>query len=384
MRHAIVYDPPTLGGARAILGALLKLAGIALLLIALLAFPAFSQQMAPQTWEFNTFGRYTDFGPAMNLQSGVGGGLRLGYFVHPRWELEGGLGFTRVDRIIGTGTENVVPVLFDVTYNYPIGWYQLLLGGGAVYNKYGSSHAWGTTLSAGGRLAFGPSAALRVDGTREYINRSDDVARHSNWGVRLGLSWMLPKRNLIGESITASRAALAIDPVRMPLLRESNPVAIMELETERARRHSTSRQDSIRGERTPRLAATVGKAKLPDGVGATIHFDVGSSRIRSDASVTLGQTLELLRNVPALRIRIEGQADVPGSTAYDITLAWDRAGATKVWLSNHGLDPDRIDAVGYSEGRPLCGPRIDACSLGIRRNEFLIIAGADSIVPARP
>jgi peptidoglycan-associated lipoprotein len=375
MKHVIVYEPPTLGGARAILGALLKLAGLALLLIAILVFPAFAQQLGVRTLEFNTFGRYTDFGPATNLQSGVGGGLRLGYFVHPRWELEGGFGFTRADQIIGTGTENVVPVLFDVTYNYPTGRYQLLLGGGAVYTKYGSSHAWGTTLSAGVRLAFGPSAALRVDGTREYINKSDNVRRHSNWGIRLGLSWMLPKRTMTAENIPVGRMEfVAVDLVPMPLLRESDPVAIMGLETKRARRDSASRQDSIDSQR---------KADLRDSVGATIHFDAGSSKVRSDASVTLGETLELLRGVPALRIRIEGQADVPGSTAYDITLAWDRAGAAKVWLTNHGMDPDRIDAVGYSEGRPLCGARIDACSLGIRRDEFLIVAGADA-VPASP
>jgi outer membrane protein OmpA-like peptidoglycan-associated protein len=385
MKPVIVYDPPTLGGAKAILGALLKLAGLAMLLIAILAFPAFSQQLPPQTWEFNTFGRYTDFGPAMNLQSGVGGGVRLGYFVHPRWELEGGVGFTRVDRITGAGSENVVPVLFDVTYNYPIGWYQLLLGGGAVYNKYGSSHAWGTTLSAGVRLAFGRAAALRVDGTREYINRSDDFRRHSNWGLRLGLSWILPKRGMIDESFTMSGPGLPIvEPVGMPLLRESDPVEIMQLETERARRDLASRQDSIGSVRTQRLAVDLDTAKLRNSVGATIHFDVGSSTVRSDASVTLGETLELLRSLPALRIRIEGQADVPGSTAYDITLAWDRAGAAKVWLTNHGMDPDRIDAVGYSEGRPLCGDRIDACSLGIRRDEFLIVAGADVVVRGTP
>lgn len=224
MKHPIVYDPPTLGGSRAILGALLKLAGLALLLIALLGFPALSQQLAP----------------------------------------------------------------------------------------------------------------------------------------------------------------LAIDPVRMPLLRESNPVAIMELETERARRDSTSRQHSIRGERQRRLAADVHKAKVLNGVGATIRFDVGSSRVRSDAGVTLGETLELLRNFPTRRIRIEGQADVPGSTASDITLAWDRAGAAKVWLTNHGMDPDRIDAVGYSEGRPVCEDRTNDCLSRIRRDEFLIVAGADGVVPASP
>ena len=48
MRHPIVHDPPTLGGTRAILGALLKLAAVALFLIAILAFPAVTQEPAVQ------------------------------------------------------------------------------------------------------------------------------------------------------------------------------------------------------------------------------------------------------------------------------------------------------------------------------------------------
>jgi outer membrane protein OmpA-like peptidoglycan-associated protein len=384
MQHAVVHDPPTFG-ARAIIGAVLKLAGLAILLTVILAFPAFSQQLAARSLELNTFGRYTDFAPATNLQSGVGGGLRLGYFVHPRWELEGGVGFTRVDRIAGPGTKNIVPVLLDVTYNYPIGWYQLLLGGGAVYNNYGYSDAWGTSLSAGVRLAFGPTAALRVDGTREYINRGDNLARHSNWGLRLGLSWMLPKRSMTDEGITIGRDELMlVDFVRMPTLRVSDPVAILGLEHERARRDSVSRQASIGRGRTQRLAADLRKAELHERMGATIRFDVGSSRIRSDAIMTLDEKLELLRRIPALRIRIEGQADVPGSTAYNITLAWDRAGAAKVWLTNHGIDGDRIDAVGFGEGRPLCEERDDVCWSQTQRNEFVIVAGADSVVRGTP
>ena len=170
----------------------------------------------------------------------------------------------------------------------------------------------------------------------------------------------------------------------IPLLLESDPVAIMGLETKRARRDSASRQDSIASQRAQGLAADSNRAEPGDGVGATIHFDVGSSKVRSDASVTLGETLLVLRTFSALRIRIEGQADVPGSTAYDVALAWDRARAAKVWLTNHGMDPGRVDAVGYSEGLPLCGSRITACSLGIRRDEFLIVAGGDDVKRASP
>lgn len=149
-------------------------------------------------------------------------------------------------------------------------------------------------------------------------------------------------------------------PVRMPLLLESDPVAIMGLETARAHRDSVSRSDAV---------------------GATIHFDVGSSRVRADASITLGETVELLRSRPAVRIRIEGKGDVRGSAASDITLAWDRAGAAKVWLINHGMDSDRIDAVGYSEAR--CEKLNAVCSWPIR-DEFLIVAGANAVVRASP
>jgi outer membrane protein OmpA-like peptidoglycan-associated protein len=56
----------------------------------------------------------------------------------------------------------------------------------------------------------------------------------------------------------------------------------------------------------------------------------------------------------------------------------------KVWLTNHGMDPARIDAVGYSEARPRCDARTDGCPSHIRRDEFLIVAGADVFVRASP
>ena len=384
MRHAIVHDPPTLG-ARAIIYLLLKAAAVALLLVGIFASPVFPQQSGVRTLELNTFGRYTDFAPATGLQSGLGGGLRLGYFVLPRWELEAGLGFTRVDRMAGTETQNVIPLLFDVTYNYPLRWSELLLGGGAVYNTYGSSHAWGTSVNAGMRVPFGVGAALRVDGTREYMNRRDDVARHSNWGFRLGLSWMLPKPSVMGERLTTSHNGLVmVSPVRMPLLRESDPVVIMQLETDRAARGAVARQSSLSDDRTRELArarvAGLRTVEIRDRMSTTIHFDAGSSEIRPDAIAALEAKLDLLHGIPALRIRIEGQADVRGSSADNITLAWARAEAAKRWLTKRGIASDRLDAVGFSAQRPLCEDRYESCWWQNRRVEFVIVAGGDAAV----
>lgn len=338
-------------GAREMVALVLKLGAVAIFVAAILAFPAAAQQVGVRTLELNTFGRYTDFGPVVGLQAGVGGGVRLGYFVLPRWQLEGGVGLSRVDRMSGTETLNVIPVLFDVTYNVPLGMHELLLGGGAVYNKYGPSHAWGTSVTAGMRMAFGSAAALRVDGTREYMNKRHDVARHSNWGFRLGLSWMLAQRSDNRDSVVGiSGEAAVVDRPPMRLLRAVDPVAITHLAV----------------------------VEIRDRTGLTIQFDVGSAAIRRDAVAALETKLDLLRGVPAVRIRIEGQADARGSTADNITLAWERAGAAKLWLTNRGISADRIDAIGYGAGRPICDATSEACPWQNRHDEFVIVAGADA------
>lgn len=388
MLHAVVHDPPTLG-ARAIITLLLKIAALTIFLTALFTLPAFAQQPGVRTLELNTFGRYTDFAPATHLQSGVGVGVRLGYFVHPRWELEGGVGFTRVDQMAGSGTSNLFPVLLDVTYNFPIGSNQLLLGGGAVHNDYGSYDAWGTTLSAGVRLPFGRAGALRVDGTREYINGGDTLRRHSNWGFRLGLSWMLPKRDVTSERITSSRGELAtVYAAPMPLLRESDPVAMMGFETHRAARDSVARHASLVGARSDRFAAGrvagLRPVEIEDRMSTTIYFDVGSSAIRPDAIAALEAKLDLLHGMPALRIRIEGQADARGSSADNITLAWTRAGAAKRWLTERGIGSERIVAVGFSAWRPICEDPYESCWWQNRRAEFVIVAGAGVEVQDNP
>jgi outer membrane protein OmpA-like peptidoglycan-associated protein len=373
-------------GAKAVLVLLLKLAAIAMLVTALLAFPALSQLSGVRTFELNTFGRFTDFAPSTSLQSGVGGGLRLGYFVHPRWALEAGVGLTRVHPMAGSESRSVFPILLDLTYNLPVGSNELLLGGGAVHNDYGSYDMWGTSLTAGVRVPFGRSAALRVDGTREYLNGGDTLRRHSNWGFRLGLSWMLPKRTTTSEQITISRGELAtVYPLAMPILRESDPVAVMRLETDRALRDAVPRQVPTLEDRTQRLAearvARLRTVEVHDRMSTTIHFDVGSAAIRPDAFAALDAKLDLLRGISALRIRIEGQADVRGSSANNITLAWARAEAAKAWLTNRGIASERIDAVGFSAQRPICEGRHESCLWQNRRAEFVIVAGADADVP---
>ena len=144
--------------------------------------------------------------------------------------------------------------------------------------------------------------------------------------------------------------------VRMPVLRESNPVAIMQLENARTVRDTT---------------------------GTTLRFDVGSSAIRSEAAAALNASLEMLREQPTLRIRIEGRADNSATNADNTKLAWTRAGATKRWLTSQGIASDRIDAVGFSATRSVCQESPDICQAKGRRAEFLIVAGTSDAAPKK-
>ena len=175
------------------------------------------------------------------------------------------------------------------------------------------------------------------------------------------------------------------NPIQPPVLRESDPVAIMRLEANRATRDSIVHYDSPRSDSTPHLADVRVVALLPvevsDRMSTTIHFDVGRSEIREDAVAAMEGKLDLLRGLPEMRIRIEGQADTRGSNPYNIGLAWSRAGAAKLWLTDRGIASDRIDAVGFSSRRPICQDAQESCWWQNRRAEFVIVAGADADVP---
>lgn len=187
--------------------------------------------------------------------------------------------------------------------------------------------------------------------------------------------------SVTSDRITIGRGELAtVYPTAMPVLRESNPVAIMRLETDRAVRESVSRRQALYRTGTPRLAeprvVALRAVEVEDRMSTTIHFDAGSSAIRPDAIAALEAKLDLLRRIPALQIRIEGQADARGSTVGNITLAWTRAVAAKLWLTDRGIPSERIEAVGFSAWRPLCEDPYESCWWQNRRAEFVIVAGA--------
>jgi peptidoglycan-associated lipoprotein len=122
------------------------------------------------------------------------------------------------------------------------------------------------------------------------------------------------------------------------------------------------------------LAAT--KATL----AAAVYFELDSDELSGDARSTLDAKLPILRANPGLRLRIAGNTDERGSDEYNLALGQRRAAAVKRYLSDQGIDGERMDIISYGEERPaVTGSSEEAWRMN-RRAEFEIIAGGDMLV----
>lgn len=106
-----------------------------------------------------------------------------------------------------------------------------------------------------------------------------------------------------------------------------------------------------------------------------IRFRSGSARIVSRLSwAILRELTDVLRTHPNLRIRIEGNTDSIGNDLYNLKLSQRRAQSVKAALMRLGIDPSRMETIGYGETRPIATNATRAGRAKNRRTEFHIIS----------
>lgn len=148
-------------------------------------------------------------------------------------------------------------------------------------------------------------------------------------------------------------------------------------ERRRALEDSTRRAEAARAEAARARAATV--AALQE----VILFDYDQADILPQARTILEAKLPILRANSAVRIRISGHADERGSDEYNLALGQRRAASAKRFFTDNGIDGGRIDIISFGEERPVATDGTEAAFSRNRRAEFEIVAGIESIVPAR-
>lgn len=80
-----------------------------------------------------------------------------------------------------------------------------------------------------------------------------------------------------------------------------------------------------------------------------IFFDFDKFNIREDAMPILRENAEIIKSNPDYTILIESYADIRGTDKYNLRLAQNRADATKQYLVQMGVKPEKIVAIGKGE-----------------------------------
>jgi len=82
-------------------------------------------------------------------------------------------------------------------------------------------------------------------------------------------------------------------------------------------------------------------------------FATNSSTLMSGAYSELDRVSKVLRDYPQTRIRVEGHTDSKGDAAYNMTLSERRAQAVADALVQRGVDPSRMQVMGFGESQPV-------------------------------
>ena len=113
-----------------------------------------------------------------------------------------------------------------------------------------------------------------------------------------------------------------------------------------------------------------GKIELPEN----INFDTGSDRISGRSESLMDRVAEKIKSNPGVkRIRIEGHTDDVGGSKKNMELSQARAESVRNFLIKKGVEPERLQAVGYGDTRPLDKRKTSDARAKNRRVEFIIV-----------
>lgn len=105
-----------------------------------------------------------------------------------------------------------------------------------------------------------------------------------------------------------------------------------------------------------------------------IHFEFDKAVIRPISFRILDAVVDILKtNSDIRKVRVEGHCDYKGSDAYNMRLSQRRANAVRDYLMAHGVEADRLVAVGYGESRPIATNETAEGRARNRRVEFTIL-----------
>jgi outer membrane protein OmpA-like peptidoglycan-associated protein len=115
---------------------------------------------------------------------------------------------------------------------------------------------------------------------------------------------------------------------------------------------------------------------LPD-----ILFDVNQDTLKPEAQIVLAKLVGILLIMPDQDALVEGHTDATGDDRYNLDLSRRRARSVTRFLQLQGLEPQRLEAVGYGIERPVADNETAAGRKRNRRVEIVISRADGTLEP---
>ena len=106
---------------------------------------------------------------------------------------------------------------------------------------------------------------------------------------------------------------------------------------------------------------------------SNITFEVNKSEVKPNFAEVLYSVSLVLKEYKSTMIEVAGHTDSSGSESYNQMLSQQRASAVTNVLVRDGVEPVRIDTVGYGESRPIASNATPAGRQQNRRVELTLL-----------
>ncbi|MBI5554708.1 MAG: OmpA family protein [Elusimicrobia bacterium] len=118
-------------------------------------------------------------------------------------------------------------------------------------------------------------------------------------------------------------------------------------------------------------------------ITSAVLFDFNKSKLKEEALQVMPDVVKLLNMYPDNKILIEGHTDSIGSESYNLKLSTRRATSVYNYFVEQGVEPERMEKIGYGETQPIASNRTNAGRALNRRVEIILLkeSGAEQKVP---
>lgn len=120
----------------------------------------------------------------------------------------------------------------------------------------------------------------------------------------------------------------------------------------------------------PKVRITKGAIEILE----RIEFDTGKATLRPESDPLLAAIRRALAEHPEIRlVRLEGYTDSRGKPAFNLKLSQARVDSVMAWLTDHGIEPERMIAKGFGKASPVATNNTDEGRQRNRRVQIVIM-----------